>query len=63
MALEWGVLPLLMASTSDVEELWKITIETSRRAGIIDEGDLVVLVGGTVVNLTGSTNVIKVDVA
>ena len=63
MALEWGVLPLLMSSASDVEELWENTIETSRRAGIIDEGDLVVLVGGTVVNLTGSTNVIKVDVA
>ena len=63
MALEWGVLPLLMESTADVEDLWKRTIETAREAGIIDHGDLVVLIAGTAVNRTGSTNVIKVDVA
>ena len=63
MALEWGVLPLLMSSTTDVEELWRRTIETARNAGLIDHGDLVVLVAGTAVNLSGSTNVIKVDVA
>ena len=61
MALEWGVLPLLMPSTADVEDLWVRTIETARAAGIIDHGDLVVLIAGTAVNLTGSTNVIKVD--
>jgi pyruvate kinase len=63
MALEWGVLPLLMPSTADVEELWARTIETARNAGLIDRGDLVVLIAGTAVNLTGSTNVIKVDTA
>jgi pyruvate kinase len=63
MALEWGVLPLLMPSTADVEELWAKTIETARNAGIIERGDLVVLLAGTAVNLTGSTNVIKVDTA
>ena len=63
MALEWGVLPLLMPSTADVEELWVRTIETARGAGIVESGDLVVLVAGTTVNRTGSTNVIKVDVA
>jgi pyruvate kinase len=63
MALEWGVLPLLMPSTADVEDLWVRTIETARRAGIVESGDLVVLVAGTAVNRTGSTNVIKVDVA
>jgi pyruvate kinase len=63
MALEWGVLPLLMPSTADVEELWARTIETARNAGLIERGDLVVLIAGTAVNLTGSTNVIKVDTA
>ncbi|MBV8079662.1 MAG: pyruvate kinase [Actinobacteria bacterium] len=63
MALEWGVLPLLMPSTEDVEELWTRSIETARMSGIVDPGDLVVLVAGTAVNLSGSTNVIKVDIA
>jgi pyruvate kinase len=63
MALEWGVLPLLMRSTADVQDLWEWAIETAREAGIVTTGDLVVLVAGTAVNRTGSTNVIKVDVA
>jgi pyruvate kinase len=63
MALEWGVLPLLMPSTVDVDDLWKRTIETARASGVIRSGDLVVLIAGTAVNLSGSTNVIKVDVA
>jgi pyruvate kinase len=63
MALEWGVLPILMPSTLDVEDLWVRTIETARGAGTINAGDLVVLIAGTAVNRTGSTNVLKVDVA
>jgi pyruvate kinase len=63
MALEWGVLPLLMPSTADVEDLWIRTIETARDAGLVDSGDLVVLIAGTAVNRSGSTNVIKVDIA
>ena len=61
MALEWGVVPLLMPSTADLDDLWARTIETTRAAGIIAPGDMVVLVAGTAVNLSGSTNVIKVD--
>src|SRR4029077_12225043 len=63
MALEWGVLPLLMPSTVDVEDLWTRTIETARASGIVEPGDLVILVAGTAVNLSGSTNVLKVDTA
>ncbi len=63
MALEWGVLPLLMRRPPTSRISGRRTIETARDAGIIDHGDLVVLVAGTAVNRTGSTNVIKVDVA
>ena len=63
MAIEWGVHPLLMASTTDVEDLWVRTIATAREAGFIEHGDLVVLIAGTAVNRSGSTNVIKVDTA
>jgi pyruvate kinase len=63
MAIEWGVLPVLMPSTADVEDLWVRAIQSTREAGIIDHGDLIVLIAGTAVNRSGSTNVIKVDVA
>jgi pyruvate kinase len=63
MALEWGVTPLSMPATRDVEDLWARSIETARNAGVVDAGDRVVLTAGTAVNLPGSTNVIRVDVA
>jgi len=63
MALEWGVTPVLMPQTHDVEDLWSRSLESALRAGVIESGDRVVTTAGTAVNLPGSTNVIKVDIA
>jgi pyruvate kinase len=63
MALEWGVTPIMIEETRDVEELWSASVRAAREAGYIEEGDRVVITAGTQVNLPGSTNVIKVDVA
>jgi pyruvate kinase len=63
MALEWGVTPLHIPECSDVEELWGMSVRAAREAGLIDAGDRVVITAGTQVNLPGSTNVIKVDIA
>ncbi len=63
LALEWGVTPLMISETSDVEELWRLAVEAAREAGIVESGDSVVITAGTAVNIPGTTNVIKVDVA
>jgi pyruvate kinase len=63
MALEWGVTPLLIPETDDVENLWSISVEAARNAGLVESGDRLVITAGTAVNIPGSTNVIKVDVA
>jgi pyruvate kinase len=63
MALEWGVTPLLIPETDDVENLWSISVEAAREAGLVESGDRLVITAGTAVNIPGSTNVIKVDVA
>ena len=63
MAIEWGVTPLEIPESSDVDDLWRRSIETARDAGIVGTGDRVVLTAGTAVNIPGSTNVIKVDAA
>ncbi len=63
MALEWGVTPVLMPQTANVEDLWSRSLESALNSGGIDKGDRVVLTAGTAVNLPGSTNVIKVDIA
>jgi len=63
MAIEWGVTPLEIPESTDVDDLWRSSIAAAREAGIVEAGDRVVLTAGTAVNIPGSTNVIKVDVA
>jgi pyruvate kinase len=63
MALEWGVTPLPIPETDDVESLWSISIDAARESGLVESGDRLVITAGTAVNIPGSTNVIKVDIA
>jgi pyruvate kinase len=63
MALEWGVTPMLIPECADVEDLWNQAVGAARNAGHVDPGDRVVITAGTAVNIPGSTNVIKVDIA
>jgi pyruvate kinase len=63
LALEWGVTPLLIDESPNIEQLWSESITAAREAGFIKSGDRVVITAGTAVNIPGSTNVIKVDIA
>src|SRR6058998_3445290 len=63
MAIEWGVTPIWIPECKDVEDLWNRSIDAAKEAGLIESGDTVVITAGTAVNIPGSTNVIKVDVA
>jgi pyruvate kinase len=63
LAIEWGVTALPMPESKNVEDLWSRSLKKVRSAKIVERGDRVVITGGTAVNLPGSTNVIKVDVA
>jgi pyruvate kinase len=63
MALEWGVMPVRMPEAADVEELWASSLESGRRTGLLEPGDLVVLTAGTAVNIPGTTDMIKLAYA
>lgn len=63
MALEWGVTPLEIPQCRDVEELWQTSLDAARASGLLTPGDRVVITAGTAVNIAGSTNIIKVELA
>jgi pyruvate kinase len=63
MALEWGVIPLLLPQAENVQQLWDEAIAAARDAGLVDPGDRMVITAGTSVNIPGTTNLIKVDIA
>jgi pyruvate kinase len=57
------VIPVPIHQCSDVEELWAASLAAARETGAVSEGDRVVITAGTAVNIPGTTNVIKVDIA
>jgi pyruvate kinase len=63
LAIEWGVTALPMKESKNVDDLWSQSLKVVRNTEVVERGDRVVITGGTAVNLPGSTNVIKVDVA
>jgi pyruvate kinase len=63
MAIEWGVTPIGIDQSDDLEQVWQQSLDAARRSGLVSSGDRVVLTAGTAVNMPGSTNVIKVDLA
>jgi pyruvate kinase len=63
LAIEWGVTPISIRECEDVEDLWATSLAAARETRFVEQGDRVVITAGTAVNMPGTTNVIKVDVA
>ncbi len=61
--LEWGVTPLLIEKKNQADELFDYAVDAAEQAGIIQKGDIVVLTAGVPLGVSGTTNLIKVQVA
>ena len=62
MALEWGVTPKLIPEAANFDELLRRSLDAARDSGLVEQGGRVVITAGTMVNLPGTTDLIKVDV-
>lgn len=63
LALSWGVIPLLLEEKNQAEELFDYAVDAAESKGIIAKGDVVVLTAGVPLGVSGTTNLIKVQVA
>lgn len=63
LALSWGVIPLLIEEKTQAEELFDYAVDAAENAGLIERGDVVVLTAGVPLGVSGTTNLIKVQVA
>ena len=63
LALSWGVIPLMIEEKTQAEELFDYAVDAAEAAGIISKGDVVVLTAGVPLGVSGTTNLIKVQVA
>ena len=62
LALTWGVYPVKAEVAGNTDEVIENSIESSKNAGYINNGELVVITAGVPVGISGTTNLIKVHV-
>jgi len=62
LSLSWGVIPVSSEEKYSTDELFAHAIECALDAGVVRNGDLVVLTAGVPVGVSGTTNILKVDI-
>lgn len=60
LALVWGVQPYLVPPARDTDDMFAKAIESAGESGLADDGDEIVITAGVMVNVPGTTNLIKV---
>lgn len=62
LVLSWGVLPVMCDEKQNTDELFDHAVEVSQKAGAIRKGDLAVITAGIPLGISGTTNMLKVQV-
>ncbi len=58
----WGVTPLIVLDLPSTRQTFQSALNLAQEEGLLKDGDLVVLTAGTLQGVSGSTDLIKVDV-
>jgi len=62
LALSWGVYPVMARSHVEFDNLFRYAIERAKNVDMLSPGDRVVIVAGLPLDISGTTNLIKVEV-
>ncbi len=62
MNMSWGVTPLMIGEKTNTDELFFAAAEAAKNAGYVNNGDLVVITAGVPLGVSGTTNLMKVDI-
>ena len=60
LSLTWGVTPLIMDYVGSTDEMIEGSVKAAQEAGLIQDGDLVVVTAGVPAGIAGTTNMMKV---
>lgn len=61
LAMSWGVYPVLALNQEDIEKLFTHAIDCAKQIDLVSAGDKVVITAGAPLNMTGTTNLLKVQ--
>ncbi len=61
MNLSWGVTPIIVQEQNNTDELFDHVVSVARKKGLVQNGDLVVITAGVPLGISGTTNLLKVQ--
>ena len=61
MNLSWGVIPIIVEEKDNTDELFDHVVNVARQRGLVKNGDLVVITAGVPLGVSGTTNLLKVQ--
>ncbi|MHB8963221.1 MAG: pyruvate kinase [Saccharofermentanales bacterium] len=61
--MSWGIIPLLVDEKQTADELFDHAVDKAEKSGIIAAGEIVVITAGVPLGISGTTNMMKVQVA
>ncbi len=59
LSLSWGICPILMPYAEHTDALIDLSVQAAQNAGLVKDGDLVVITAGVPVGVSGTTNMMK----
>ncbi len=62
LSLSWGVIPLIIEEAHNTDELFERAVQAGEHAGLLHDGELVVMTAGVPLSISGTTNLMKVHV-
>lgn len=62
MNLSWGITPLLIDEMDNTDDLFRHAVEKAFACGLVKDGDLVVITAGIPIGISGTTNMLKVQI-
>lgn len=60
LALVWGVMPVMVAEFATIDEMIDVVTRTAENEKLVEEGDLMVIIGGVPFGVSSQTNFLKV---
>ena len=60
LALVWGVCPILVPPTHDIDDMLDVSIHAALETGLVRRGDVVTISAGVMTDRPGSTNLLQV---
>ncbi|MBQ1333868.1 MAG: pyruvate kinase [Clostridia bacterium] len=61
LALAWGVYAVMIEKKNTTDELFDESVKCVKSRGLISDGDIVVITAGVPLNISGTTNILKVQ--